>query len=113
MPTPLARSRSATAGALAARLRKGSVLRFSRAGEVSRDHPMQKPVPLLATLIETSSNRGEVVLDSFCGTGSTLVAAVMTGRRAIGIECDEKYVERAIAKVSKAQALMRELGKIA
>lgn len=83
-------------GRLAARLRKGSVLRCLRKnGPGSRRHPTEKPVDILRQMIESSSNLGETVLDPFTGSGSTLVASMMEGRRAIGIELDEKYCERA------------------
>lgn len=54
-------------------------------------HPFQKPLDLLEYLIRTYSNEGEVVLDSFMGSGSTCVAAMRAGRRSIGIEMTEKY----------------------
>ena len=49
-------------------------------------HPTQKPVCILTPLIECFSVPGDVVLDPFCGSGSTLVAAQQLGRRFIGIE---------------------------
>lgn len=78
----------------AARLRKGSVVRVPRLN--SRGvalHPTEKPVRLLRILIESSSTFDEMVLDPFAGSGSTLEAAVLEGRRAIGIEIDERYCE--------------------
>lgn len=89
-------------GALAARLRKGSVLRYQRlySGQNSR-HPTEKPVALLRELIESSSHIGELVLDPFCGSGSTLVAATREGRRAIGIEIEERYCEIAARRLQQ------------
>lgn len=52
----------------------------------NRLHPTQKPVGALTPLIEAFSRPGELVLDPFCGSGSTLVAAYETGRAYIGIE---------------------------
>lgn len=88
-------------GRLTARLRQGTVLRVDRThGAGSKRHPTEKPVPLLRQLIESSSCVGEVVLDPFCGVGSTLVAAALEGRKSIGIEVEEKYAEIAARRLS-------------
>ncbi len=52
-------------------------------------YPTQKPLALLRRIIEASSNGGDVVLDPFCGGGTTLVAAQSLGRKWIGIDCSE------------------------
>lgn len=57
------------------------------------EHPTQKPLGIIAPLIEYSCPVGGVVLDPFCGAGSTLRAAKDLGRKAIGIEIEEKYCE--------------------
>lgn len=101
--------RSEKTGQLAARLRRGTVLRVNRSGETSRSHPTQKPVALLTQLIEMSSNPDELILDPFMGTGSSLVAALLEGRRAIGIEIDSSYCREAISRIQKAQKLIQEL----
>lgn len=54
-------------------------------------HPSQKPVELLQTIIR--ANVGETILDPFAGSGTTGVAAQLEGRRAILIECEEKWCE--------------------
>lgn len=59
----------------------------------SPDHPTMKPLAVLDRAIWNSSKPGEVVLDPFLGSGSTLVAARNLGRRGIGIEIEEKYAE--------------------
>ena len=95
-------------GRLAARLRRGSILSHQRphAAGVKR-HPTEKPVPLLRELIESSSCFGEMVLDPFVGSGSTLVAATLEGRKSVGIELDERYCEIAAQRLGRAQqALM-------
>ena len=56
-----------------------------------RDHPFEKPESLLRRLIEIYTKPGDVILDPFSGSGSTLRAASATGRRAIGCEIQEKY----------------------
>lgn len=87
-------------GNLSARLRKGSVLRSLRAqsGRV-KHHPMEKPVDILRQMIESSSMMGETVYDPFVGSGSTLIAAVLEGRKAIGCEIDERYCEIAARRL--------------
>jgi site-specific DNA-methyltransferase (adenine-specific) len=87
-------------GRLSARLRRGSVLRVPRYNATAVDlHPTEKPVDLLRQLIESSSILGDVVFDPFAGVGSTLVAARMEGRTAIGIEIDERYCEIAAERL--------------
>jgi DNA modification methylase len=86
-------------GGLSARLRRGSILSYPR--PQATEHPTEKPVALLRELIESSSRIGEIVLDYFCGIGSTIVAARMEGRKAIGIEIEEKYCEIAAKRLSQ------------
>lgn len=59
----------------------------------NRLHPTQKPLCVLTPLIQSFSRPGDVVLDPFCGSGSTLLAAKAHGRRFIGIELDPGYYE--------------------
>ncbi len=54
----------------------------------NRLHPTQKPTEVLTPLIKAFSSRGDLVLDPFCGSGSTLVAARETGRDFLGFELD-------------------------
>ncbi|HEV2297667.1 MAG TPA: DNA methyltransferase [Candidatus Acidoferrales bacterium] len=56
-------------------------------------HPTQKPLCVLTPLIQCFSRPGDVVLDPFCGSGSTLVAAKEQNRRFIGIELDARYCD--------------------
>lgn len=56
-------------------------------------YPTQKPIPLLRKLIEVSTKKGDIVLDSFCGSGSTLVAAKQTNRQFIGFDINQKAVD--------------------
>jgi site-specific DNA-methyltransferase (adenine-specific) len=65
-------------------------------------HPTQKPVALMEYLIRTYTNEGETVLDNTMGSGTTGVACVNTGRRFIGIERDEEYMEIAKDRISLA-----------
>jgi site-specific DNA-methyltransferase (adenine-specific) len=66
-------------------------------------HPTQKPVALMEYLIRTYTNPDDTVLDNTCGSGTTLVAAINTGRNAIGIERDPEYFRIAQERVAKAQ----------
>ncbi len=61
-------------------------------------HPTVKPVQMIADAIKDVSGRGEIVLDSFGGSGSTLIAAEKTGRRARVIELDPMYCDRILAR---------------
>jgi site-specific DNA-methyltransferase (adenine-specific) len=61
--------------------------------KVSGDHPTQKPLDLIVKWMHLFSNEGETVLDPFCGSGTTLVAAEKMGRSYVGIEMDEKYID--------------------
>jgi DNA modification methylase len=57
------------------------------------DHPTQKPVELMRRPILNHTKTGELVYDPFLGSGTTLVAAEMTGRVCCGLELDPKYVD--------------------
>lgn len=59
----------------------------------SEEHPTMKPVALVAQAIMNSSNKGDIVLDLFGGSGTTLIAAEQTGRRCRMSELDPKYVD--------------------
>ena len=57
-----------------------------------RWHPTQKPLKLVERIMSASSNPGDVVIDPFGGSGSTLIAAECLGRKSVIVEMDEKYV---------------------
>lgn len=59
----------------------------------NKTHPCEKPVDLLKFYINNSSKKGDIVLDPFCGTGSTLIAAKELNRNYIGYEIDKKYYD--------------------
>lgn len=73
--------------------RPKSILRFQRVMPECLVHPNEKPVELLCELISCLSITGDLVLDPFCGSGTTCVAAKMLGRRYIGIEISPEYCE--------------------
>ena len=64
-------------------------------------HPTVKPVALVADAILDTSNRADIVLDAFAGSGTTLVAAARTGRRGYGIEIDPLYCDIIIRRLAK------------
>ena len=64
-------------------------------------HPTQKPIRLMRAVIAMVSQAGETILDPYMGTGTTLRAAKDLGRRAIGIEIEERYCEIAAKRLSQ------------
>ena len=64
-------------------------------------HPTMKPIPLVARAINNSSRKGEVVLDLFGGSGTTLIACEELKRKALIMELDERYVDVIIKRYSR------------
>jgi len=95
-------------GALTARLRRGSVIRWPRPSGVLR-HPTEKPWQVMAQLIESSTVRGDLVVDPCAGSGSTGVAAVLTGRRCLLVEVNRGYAELAVERVQAAEHLAKQM----
>lgn len=94
-------------GRLVAKMRRGSVIRVQRLNsEAVTKHPTEKPVMLMRQLIESSSIIGDTVLDPFCGSGSVLEAARIEGRKAVGVEIDEKYCEVAANRLRQEQSTL-------
>lgn len=73
----------------------------NHANGATGDHPCPKPVALLRWLVEKWSEKGETVLDPFMGSGTTLRAAKDLGRKAIGIEIEERYCEIAAKRLAQ------------
>src|SRR5947209_6510897 len=75
-----------------------SFARSTAEGNLLALHPTVKPVGMVADAILDCTARGEIVLDAFLGSGTTLIAAERTGRRCYGLELDPAYVDRAIRR---------------
>jgi DNA modification methylase len=86
-----------------------NALRAGRSEELAI-HPTVKPVALVADAIRDCSRRDEIVLDPFGGSGSTLIAAEKTGRRARLIEFDPAYCDRIIRHYERATGKQARLG---
>jgi len=75
-----------------------SFARDGAEGNLLALHPTVKPVAMIADAILDCSARGEIVLDGFLGSGTTVIAAERTGRRCYGIELDPAYVDTIIRR---------------
>jgi len=64
-------------------------------------HQTEKPLPLIVELVTLFSDPGALILDPFVGSGTTLLAAKLSGCRAIGIEIDERWAEVAAKRLSQ------------
>lgn len=69
-----------------------TIVEFDRPAK-SEEHPTMKPVEMLTYLIGNSSKKGDLIWDSFLGSGSTLIACERTGRRCAGLEIDPHYCD--------------------
>lgn len=76
-----------------------------------RIHPTEKPTSLLRVFIEASSLPGDTVLDPYMGSGSTLEAAKALGRKAIGIDIDERYYSEVLQRLGTKEKEVEEVDK--
>ena len=74
----------------------------------TKTHPTEKPVELFELYIKNSSNKGDVVLDPFMGTGSSGVACRRLDRHYIGYEIDQNYFQIAKQKLENTYSLMSD-----
>ncbi len=86
---------------------KARIYRIQHGGVINADgpntlrlHPTQKPIRLFIAVITDFTNKDQTILDPFMGSGTTLIAAKNLGRKAIGIEIEEKYCEIAAKRAS-------------
>jgi DNA modification methylase len=90
-----------------------NTFRAGRLDELSI-HPTVKPVGLVADAMRDCSRRGDIVLDPFLGSGTTILAAERVGRRGYGMEIDPLYVDAAIRRwqdFTKRDAILKATGQ--
>lgn len=75
----------------------------------SKEHPAAFPVELPAAFIDHLADKGAIVLDPFCGSGSTIIAAHRQGRRGYGIELDPKYCDVVCRRFQEQTGIMPAL----
>lgn len=73
-------------------------------GNERTEHPTQKPLSLITELINKHSNKGDLILDCFMGSGTTGVACIKASRRFIGIELDTNYFNIAKVRIKDAES---------
>lgn len=73
---------------------------WSLTGASTREHPAPYPLELASRLVQMFSFVGDTVLDPFCGTGTTMLAALKTGRNSLGVELDAAYCQMAASRLS-------------
>lgn len=86
-----------------------SIWSFSTESAIRVGHPAPFPVELPYRLIQLYTFEGDVVLDPFCGSGTTCVAALKTGRHYIGFDNNPEYVELARRRIAETNDALREL----
>lgn len=72
-------------------------------------HPTQKPIKMFEWLIKTYSNEGDIVLDNCLGSGTTVIAAIRTNRKYIGIEISEEYYNISNERVQEELNKLNEI----
>ena len=92
--------------------RPRTIIRHDWSGTLDPVHPTVKPVPLLERFVNWSTGTGETVLDPFGGSGTTLRAAKDLGRRAIGIEIEERYCEIAANRCQQEVLSFAQPGEV-
>lgn len=84
------------------RWRWAGMLQEDMARKEYRDHPTQKPVPVIKWALSQAPDTVKAVLDPFMGSGTTLVACKQAGISCIGIEREEKYCEVAVKRLAQS-----------
>ena len=76
--------------------------------EKSNGHPCPRPIDTVQYVVQLVTRESDLILDPFCGSGTTGVACVQTGRRFIGIEIDPGYADIARARIERAAEQARQ-----
>lgn len=79
-----------------------AVYQYPLQGGKDRFHPTQKSLPLFEDLIKKHSNKGDLILDPFLGSGTTAVAAKRTDRNFVGCEVDEEFYQKSIDRFNRS-----------
>jgi len=87
-------------------VRQDDVWEIGRVPPIKQLFPTEKPISLLERVINVSSNEGDVVLDPFCGSGTTCAVADSLGRKYIGIDIRESQVELSQKRLYSVQKVM-------
>lgn len=78
---------------------------FPWSSQKPHGHPAEKPETLMRFCVENGTQPGDLVIDPFCGSGTTGAACLATGRRFLGIESDPKWAEVARRRIAEAAPL--------
>jgi len=90
-----------------------SITTPQKSEKIHGKHPTQKPLAIMERIVLASTNPGDVILDPFCGSGTTGVAAIKLGRKFIGIDSEIKYLNKlAIPRLIDAAAAKPKRRKV-
>jgi len=79
----------------------GFILDKSEKNYENRIHPTQKPLPLIKNIIQDFSNKDDIIMDCFMGSGTTAVACIELNRKFIGFEANKEYFDKSIIRLNK------------
>jgi DNA modification methylase len=90
--------------------RRDSLVIYENMGPLTKLHPCVKPPEELAYMIEALTEPGQIVLDCFCGLGSTMVAAARLHRRWIGCDISRRYCQVAMRRLAEVRTAIEVAG---
>ncbi|KKM67967.1 hypothetical protein LCGC14_1465850 [marine sediment metagenome] len=88
---------------------KSNIIRYSTVTIKKRIHPTEKPTSVLRYLIRSSSNKGDLVYDPMCGSGSTLLSAHQLRRHYLGVDLNPDYVKMARGRIQSTPTPLESL----